>query len=88
MRELLGDVREIVLDAADRRDLADLDAPDSLRGENLVGGVSVDHARDQDVRESRQCFPELRRIARLGAVIELVDESPLDLLHDTDEIDP
>src|SRR5947209_2923 len=87
VRELVGERREVVLDPAHWRDRIDLDPLYTLGGEDFVRRVSVDHARDQDVRERRERPPKGGGIARFGAVIELVNERTLDLLHDPDQID-
>src|SRR5206468_4018150 len=86
VRELLGERSEVVLDAADRGNLVDLDAFDPLGGENAVRRVRVDDARNQNMRELGQGFPEGRGIPGLSAVIELVDQRALHLLDDADEI--
>ena len=85
--ELVGQLGEVVIDPANGRDLDDLDALDSLGREDLVRGVCVDDARNQNVRKRGQRFSERSRIARLCSVIELVDQRALDLLHDADQID-
>ena len=87
VRKLFGQDAEVIVDTADRWNVADLHAADALGSEHPVRRVGVDYARNQDVRKSRQRLSELRRITRLGAVIELVGERALDLLYDTDQID-
>src|SRR3954469_3913482 len=87
VRKLLGQRLEVVLDAADWRNRVDLDAANALGGEDAVRRVRIDDARNQNVRECRQRFSERRGVARLGPVIELVDQCFLDLLDDANQVD-
>ena len=87
MREFVGELGEIVFDPADRRNLVDLDAPDALGGEHLVRRVGIDDARNQNVGECRQSFAELSRVTSLGAIVQLVDQRALDLLHHANQVD-
>src|SRR5207302_7186114 len=87
MRKLVRKLGEVILDAANGWDVVDLDPSNALRGEHLVRRVGVDHARDQNVRELGESFSELGGVARLAAVIELVDQCALDLLHHANQID-
>src|SRR4029078_4235040 len=86
-RKFIGELLEIVIDAGDRRDLTDLYTAHSLGRQDFVGGVRVDHPRNQNVRESCKGSPEARSISCFCAVIELIRKCTLDLLNDTDHID-
>src|SRR5712671_5460379 len=87
LRELFRQLAEFVFDSGDGRNRIDLYALDALGGENLVRGVGIDDARNQDVGKSREGLPERCHVSRFGAVVELVDQRSLQLLHDTYQID-
>src|SRR6476660_3849817 len=76
-----------MIDPGNRRNLADLDSANPLQRENLMRRVSVDHARNQNVRKSCQCSPESRSVTRFSAIVELIAQRGLQLLYHTDHVD-
>jgi hypothetical protein len=87
-RQLVGERREVVLQAGERRDAADLHAAHALGRQHPLGAVRLHDARHEHARELGQGAPERRRVARLDAVVQLVRERALELLHHADHVDP
>ncbi len=87
-RELVHHRLEVVLQPRERRDGLHPHAADPLRGEDALGAVGPDHAGHDDALVLCQVAPEERGVPRLGAVVQLVGQRALELLHHAHHVHP
>lgn len=85
--ELLGERREVVLDAHQRAHVVDLQPLHVLGGEHALGGVPLHHLGDEQAGELGERPAQRRRVAGLDAVVQLVEQRALQLADDAQHVD-
>ena len=81
-----GELRVVVLDEGERRQLGDLAPAHELRRQHPRGGHVVHHAGDVDLRERGEVVAQDVGVARLLQVIQLVRQRDPGLLDGADEV--